>query len=101
MKNKNTFILSLILTSLLLVGCNTNSSSSDSNQSSESSSSESSSQSSSSSSQSGTDNPNPENPSAIVKTVEQLAQMKATDTKNIYRVTGTAQYPGYAKKRLF
>lgn len=101
MKNKNTFILSLILTSLLLVGCNTNSSSSDSNQSSESSSSESSSQSSSSSSQSGTDNPNPENPSAIVKTVEQLSQMKATDTKNIYRVTGTAQYPGYAKKGYF
>lgn len=106
MKNKNTIILSLILTSLLLVGCNTTDpSNSDSNPSSESSTSESSSiqssSSSSSSSQTGTDTPNPENPSAIVKTVQQIAQMKATDTKNLYRVTGTAQYAGYPKKGYF
>lgn len=103
MKNKNTFILSLILTSLLLVGCKaTDPSNSDSSQSSSTSTSETSSSSSSSSSgQTGTTTPNPENPSAIVKTVQQIAQMKATDNKNLYRVTGTAQYPGYPKKGYF
>ncbi len=46
-------------------------------------------------------NPNPENSQAIVTTVQALAQKKASDTRNLYRVKGIAQYPGYAKKGYF
>lgn len=115
MKTKKIIFLSLVLTSLLLSGCkNDNPSISDiSGDISDSSSTTldtsgdtsggTSQDTTSSSSTSTTDpsRPNPENPSAIVTTVKALAQKKATDTKNLYRVTGIAQYAGYYKKGYF
>lgn len=113
MKNKNIIFLSLTMVSLLLTGCNTTESSSvnpsesetsqtsgDSHEDS-SSSQESPSSSSSSSSSSNVVNLNPENSAAIVTTVEALSKKTAKDNTHLYRVTGTAQYAGYAKKGYF
>lgn len=114
MKTKKIILLSLVLTSLLLSSCkNDNSSTSDISSGDISDSSSVSADTSgdtsggtsqdtpSSSSTSDPTNPNPENPSAIVTTVKALAQKKATDTKNLYRVTGIAQYAGYYRKGYF
>lgn len=127
MKTKRLILLSLVLTSFLLGSCENNhpsisdsssSGTSDisnvtsdtSNETSNTSSGTSdtsgdtstgTSSSSSTSSEVTSNNPNPENSKAIVTTVQALAQKKATDTKNLYRVTGIAQYAGYYKKGYF
>lgn len=113
MKNKNIIFLSLAIVSLLLTGCTNNESSSAlpgesaSNPDGESSGGNSAGTSqetpptSSSSSESNIVNLNPENSAATVTTVEALSKKTATDTTHLYRVTGTAQYAGYAKKGYF
>ena len=100
MKSSNKVFLLLAIASFLLAGCgNTNISSDTSNTSSSTSSDPSASPSTSTSP--AESNPNPENSKAIETTVQALAQKKATDTKNLYRVTGIAQYAGYYKKGYF
>lgn len=101
MKTKKILFLSIALVSLVLSGCKTIDPPSGGTDSSLISSSEPSSSQPSSSSQPISGNPNPENPAAIVTTVQALANKKATDTANIYRVTGTAQYPGYYSAGYF
>ena len=100
MKSSNKVFLLLAIASFLVAGCgNTNISSDTSNTSSSTSSDPSASPSTSTSP--AESNPNPENSKAIETTVQALAQKKATDTKNLYRVTGIAQYAGYYKKGYF
>lgn len=117
MKSSNKVFLLLAIASFLVAGCGNNNISSDTSNASSSdiesdtslgtSSDTSSSTSSDSSSSPSTStspsesNPNPENSKAIETTVQALAQKKATDTKNLYRVTGIAQYAGYYKKGYF
>ena len=117
MKSSNKVFLLLAIASFLLAGCgNTNISSDTSNASSSdiesdtslgtssdtsSSTSSNPSTSPSTSTSPSESNPNPENSKAIETTVQALAQKKATDTKNLYRVTGIAQYAGYYKKGYF
>ena len=99
-KSSNKVFLLLAVASFLVAGCgNTNISSDTSNTSSSTSSDPSASPSTSTSP--AESNPNPENSKAIETTVQALAQKKATDTKNLYRVTGIAQYAGYYKKGYF
>lgn len=116
-KSSNKVFLLLAIASFLVAGCGNNNISSDTSNASSSdiesdtslgtSSDTSSSTSSDPSSSPSTstspseNNPNPENSKAIETTVEALAQKKATDTKNLYRVTGIAQYAGYYKKGYF
>ena len=113
MKKKQFLILSLILVSFLLASCRPNQSSTtdsisgsdiseiSSDTSNDTSTSSNLDSSSDTSSEPTTNNPNPQNSKAIVTTVQALAQKKATDTKNLYRVTGIAQYAGYYKKGYF
>ncbi|MDD3099603.1 MAG: endonuclease [Bacilli bacterium] len=117
MKSSNKVFLLLAIASFLVAGCgntnisgdtsNTSSSDIESDSSLDTSSDTSSSTSSDPSSSPSTSaspsesNPNPENSKAIKTTVKALAQKKATDTKNLYRVTGIAQYAGYYKKGYF
>jgi len=116
-KSSNKVFLLLAIASFLVAGCgntnisgdtsNTSSSDIESDSSLDTSSDTSSSTSSDPSSSPSTSaspsesNPNPENSKAIKTTVKALAQKKATDTKNLYRVTGIAQYAGYYKKGYF
>ena len=117
MKSSNKVFLLLAVASFLVAGCgNTNISGDTSNTSSSdiesdtslgtssdtsSSTSSNPSTSPSTSTSPSESNPNPENSKAIETTVQALAQKKATDTKNLYRVTGIAQYAGYYKKGYF
>ena len=117
MKSSNKVFLLLAIASFLVAGCgntnisgdtsNTSSSDIESDSSLDTSSDTSSSTSSDPSSSPSTStassetNPNPENSKAIKTTVKALAQKKATDNKNLYRVTGIAQYAGYYKKGYF
>ena len=116
-KSSNKVFLLLAVASFLVAGCgNTNISGDTSNTSSSDIESDSSldtssdtslstssdpSSSPSTSTSPSESNPNPENSKAIETTVQALAQKKATDTKNLYRVTGIAQYAGYYKKGYF
>ena len=117
MKSSNKVFLLLAIASFLVAGCGNNNISGDTSNASSSdiesdtslgtSSDTSSSTSSNPSTSPSTStspsesNPNPENSKAIETTVQALAQKKATDTKNLYRVTGIAQYAGYYKKGYF
>ena len=115
MKTKKIILLSLVLTSLLLSGCKndipsisdissgdiSDSSSTPLDTSGDTSGGTGQDTTSSSSNTNDPSRPNPENPSAIVTTVQALAQKKATDTRNLYRVTGIAQYAGYYKRGYF
>lgn len=117
MKSSNKVFLLLAIASFLVAGCGNNSISSDTssisysdissdtsldtNSDTSSSTSSNTSVSSSTSTAPSETNPNPENSKAIKTTVKALAQKKATDNKNLYRVTGIAQYAGYYKKGYF
>ncbi|MDY0345665.1 MAG: endonuclease [Bacilli bacterium] len=101
MKIKNKSMLFLAIVSFLLASCGNNNPPTNISDSVSDISSDTSSDTSSSESSSTSSTPNPENPKAVVTTVKTLAQKKASDNKNLYRVTGIAQYPGYYKKGYF